>query len=75
MSDKQPKPEIITLAEAKEALRTSGYLLENRLDSVHLGAERLPANIRSLASEAMATLPELISGSDVPPAVRLRASP
>jgi hypothetical protein len=37
-------------------------------------AERLRADVRSLASEAVATLRELVSGSDVPPAVRLRAS-
>ena len=37
-------------------------------------AERLRADVRSLASDAMATLRELISGPDVPPAVRLRAS-
>ncbi len=37
-------------------------------------AERLRADVRSLASAAMATLRELISGPDVPPAVRLRAS-
>ena len=36
--------------------------------------ERLRADVRSLASDAMATLRELVSGSDVPPAVRLRAS-
>ena len=30
--------------------------------------------IRSLASNAMATLRELVSGPDVPPSVRLRAS-
>jgi hypothetical protein len=34
MADKEPKQEIVTLAEAKDALRRSGYLLENRLDSV-----------------------------------------
>ncbi len=37
-------------------------------------AERLRADVRSLASDAMATLRELISGPDVPPAVWLRAS-
>jgi hypothetical protein len=37
-------------------------------------AERLRADVRSLASDAVATLRELVSGSDVPPAVRLRAS-
>jgi hypothetical protein len=37
-------------------------------------AERLRADVRSLASEAVATLRELVSGPDVPPAVRLRAS-
>jgi hypothetical protein len=36
--------------------------------------ERLRANVRSLASDAMATLRELVSGPDVPPSVRLRAS-
>src|SRR5262245_7682248 len=35
-------------------------------------AERLRADVRSLASDAMATLRELISGPDVPPDVRLR---
>jgi len=37
-------------------------------------AERLRADVRSLASDAMGTFRELISGSDVPPSVRLRAS-
>jgi hypothetical protein len=36
--------------------------------------ERLRSDVRSLASEAVATLRELVSGPDVPPAVRLRAS-
>jgi hypothetical protein len=36
--------------------------------------ERLRAEVRSLASDAVATLRELVSGPDVPPAVRLRAS-
>jgi 5'-3' exonuclease len=36
--------------------------------------ERLRAEVRSLASDAMATLRELVSGPDVAPAVRLRAS-
>ncbi len=35
--------------------------------------ERLRADVRSLASDAMATLRELVSGPDVPPSVRLRA--
>jgi hypothetical protein len=37
--------------------------------------ERLWADVLSLASNAMATLRELVSGPDVPPSVRLRASP
>jgi hypothetical protein len=36
--------------------------------------ERLRAEVQSLASNAMAPLQELISGPDVPPSVRLRAS-
>jgi hypothetical protein len=36
--------------------------------------ERLRADVQALASEAVATLRELVVGSDVPPAVRLRAS-
>jgi hypothetical protein len=36
--------------------------------------ERLRADVLSLASDAMANLRELITGSDVPPALRLRAS-
>jgi hypothetical protein len=36
--------------------------------------DRLRSDVRSLASEALATLRELVSGPDVPPAVRLRAS-
>jgi hypothetical protein len=36
--------------------------------------ERLRAEVLALASDAMATLRELVSGPDVPPAVRLRAS-
>jgi hypothetical protein len=39
-----------------------------------LGRERLRADVRSLASVAMKTLRELVSGPDVPPSVRLRAS-
>ena len=35
---------------------------------------RLRAEVRSLAYNAMATLRELVSGPDVPPSVRLRAS-
>ena len=37
-------------------------------------AERLRADVRALASDAVATLRELVSGPDIPPAVRLRAS-
>jgi hypothetical protein len=37
-------------------------------------AERLRADVRSMASDAMATLQGLISGPDVPPSVRLWAS-
>ncbi|MFO0888006.1 MAG: hypothetical protein U0790_02545 [Isosphaeraceae bacterium] len=37
-------------------------------------AERLRAEVRSLASDAAAVLRELVTGPDVPPAVRLRAS-
>jgi hypothetical protein len=44
----------------------------NRAKSIR--RERLRADVRSLASTAMATLRELVSGSDVPPSVRLRAS-
>jgi hypothetical protein len=36
--------------------------------------ERLRADVQALASEAVATLRELVCGPDVPPAVRLRAS-
>jgi hypothetical protein len=36
-------------------------------------AERLRADVRSLASEAVKTLRKLVRGADVPPAVRLRA--
>jgi hypothetical protein len=36
--------------------------------------DRLRADVLSLASDAMATLRELVSGPDVPPSVRLRAS-
>ena len=36
--------------------------------------DRLRADVLSLASVAMATLRELVSGPDVPPSVRLRAS-
>jgi hypothetical protein len=36
--------------------------------------ERLRADVLSLASDAMATLRHLVSGPDVPPSVRLRAS-
>ena len=36
--------------------------------------ERLRADVLALASDAMATLRELVSGPDVPPSVRLRAS-
>jgi hypothetical protein len=43
----------------------------NRVRSYRV--ERLRSDVRSLASDAMATLRELISGPDVPPAVRLKA--
>ena len=36
--------------------------------------DRLRADVLSLASDAMATLRELVSGPNVPPSVRLRAS-
>jgi hypothetical protein len=36
--------------------------------------DRLRADVLSLASDAMATLRELVSGPGVPPSVRLRAS-
>lgn len=53
-----------------------------RRSRVHRGIEpgqaipkgAAPANVLSLASDAMATLRELVSGPDVPPSVRLRAS-
>ena len=35
--------------------------------------DRLRCDVRSLASQALATLREMVSGPDVPPAVRLRA--
>jgi hypothetical protein len=44
----------------------------NRAKSFQM--ERLRADVRSLASDALATLRELVSGPDVPPSVRLRAS-
>lgn len=44
----------------------------NRVKTVR--RERLRAEILSMASDAVATLRELASGPDVPPAVRLRAS-
>jgi hypothetical protein len=37
-------------------------------------SEQLRADVRSLTSDALATLRELVSGPDVPPSVRLRAS-
>jgi hypothetical protein len=37
--------------------------------------ERLRAKVRPLASDAMATLREQVSGPDVPPCVRLRGPP
>jgi hypothetical protein len=43
----------------------------NRAKSYRM--ERLRADVRSLASDAIATLRELVSSPDVPPAVRLRA--
>ena len=36
-------------------------------------AERLRADVRSLATKAVGTLRKLMTGADVPPAVRLRA--
>jgi hypothetical protein len=44
---------------------------ENRAKRFH--RDRLRSEVRSLASEALATLREMVSGPDVPPAVRLRA--
>jgi hypothetical protein len=43
----------------------------NRAKSIR--KHRLRAEVRSLVSQAMATLRELVSGPDIPPAVRLRA--
>jgi hypothetical protein len=37
-------------------------------------ADRLRAEVRALASEAVATLRELLTGAEIPPAVRLRAA-
>jgi hypothetical protein len=44
----------------------------NRIQSFR--RERLRADVLSLAAQAVATLRELVAGSEVPPAVRLRAS-
>ena len=44
---------------------------ENRAEAFR--RDRLRADVRSLASEAVATLRELVTGPDVPPAVRLKA--
>jgi hypothetical protein len=44
----------------------------NRAKSYRM--ERLRADVRSLASDTMATLRELVSGPDVPPSIRLPAS-
>jgi hypothetical protein len=44
---------------------------ENR--SRRFRRERLRADVRSLADQAVVTLREMLAGPDVPPAVRLRA--
>jgi len=52
--------------------RDAGFVARlNRAKTVR--AECLRADVRSLASDAVATLRELVSGPDIPPAVRLRA--
>ena len=59
-------------ADAAWLAQDAGFIAElNRTKS--LRRERLRADVRSLASRAMATLRELVTGPDVPPAVRLRA--
>ena len=63
-----------------ESEAVAGWLLDdpefiagmNRAKSFRRG--RLRADVLSLASDAMATLQELVSGPNVPPSVRLRAS-
>jgi hypothetical protein len=46
---------------------------ENRAKTIR--RDRLRADVRALTSQAVATLRELVTGSEVPPSVRLRASP
>ena len=59
---------------AAEWLRTDPEFIAALNRAKSFRRERLRAEVRSLASNAMATLRELVSGPDVPPSVRLRAS-
>lgn len=59
---------------AAEWLRSDHEFIAELNRAKSFRRERLRAEVRSLASDAMATLRELVSGPDVPPSVRLRAS-
>ena len=59
---------------AAEWLRSDNEFIAALNRAKSFRREQVRAEVRSLASDAMATLRELVSGPDVPPSVRLRAS-
>jgi hypothetical protein len=67
-SDAGPDPEAVAAWTSRDA---EAVAADNR--ALAFRRHRLRADVRSLASEAVATLRELITGPDVPPAVRLKA--
>jgi hypothetical protein len=62
------------VATAAEWLRGEPECIAELNRAKSFRTERLRAEVRPLASDATATLRELVSGPDVPPPVRLRAS-
>jgi hypothetical protein len=59
---------------AAEWLRSDHEFIAELNRAKSFRRERIRAEFRSLASDAMATLRELVSGPDGPPTVRLRAA-
>jgi hypothetical protein len=68
VSDPEPDPEAIAAWISRDAEVVAA---ENR--AMAFRRDRLRADVRSLATEAVATLRELITGPNVPPAIRLKA--
>jgi hypothetical protein len=57
-----------------EWLRTDPEFIADLNRAKTFRRERLRSDVLAMTSDAMATLRELVSGPDVPPSVRLRAS-